>query len=157
MYLRWQFLLFCLSLFHLLSHSEPIICFTINSSFTMDSLPMIKVHSPFQHLCVCVCVCVYSEAVAIYRDIYQNLQVPPSSLDQFALHCLVSLCLTCLLSIAQDNLYCRPVFSYCNWALQLLAAYFFILFDWQLHSDTDPTTDPLFPEDDLSLTLKISR
>lgn len=32
-----------------LSHSEPRICFTMNSSFAMNSLPLFRVHPPFEH------------------------------------------------------------------------------------------------------------
>lgn len=63
-----------------LSYSE--IGFTMNSSFTTNSLPIIKVHSPFQHF-----VCVNSWAVTTLRDTYQNFQIPQSLLDQSFKYC----------------------------------------------------------------------
>lgn len=78
--LWWHFPFFHLFLFHLHSYSE--IGFTRSSSFTINSLPIIRVHSPFQHF-----VCVDSWAVTTLRDTYQNFQIPQSLLDQSFKYC----------------------------------------------------------------------
>lgn len=85
--------------------------------------------------------------IAIHRNIYQNIPKSQSSPDWTSVHCLVSLCLICLLSIAEESLYCTVMFSSCKLGpYSSLGTYLFISFDWQLYSDTDAGTDFLIPK-----------
>lgn len=79
-------------------HSEPRICFTMNS---WPSSPFSTFH-------------VDSWPVAIHKDIDQNLEAALPSLDQSSMHCLVSLCLIGLLSTDKENLCCICMLSSCN-------------------------------------------
>lgn len=114
------------------------------SSFSTEAFLSLWLHSPFTYITLIILISIYPW--------WQFL------LFRFFLFHLVFLSLECIspwiLNIAEENLYCRPVLSLCNWVLTALWEPIYLSIDWVCHADTDPTADPLF---DLSHTLKISR